>query len=171
MIYIYHDFGGTHTTSLAAAYHLKILEPSSKVLSKEEILGVPYFNKLKKKDAGKMIFHGIDDEGNPVYSIGRRSSKLVPKALKELSMVLLDKFQIDERIIFSNTSPTVPLAMTLGGFFSRGLGIDVIGVPLLVKGAQKCGGNIFKLVEATKQTAKEKSDKKIIMIENKNFQA
>ena len=38
MIYIYNDYGGTHTTSLAAAYHLKEIEQSERKLTKEEIL-------------------------------------------------------------------------------------------------------------------------------------
>ena len=82
MIFIYNDYGGTHTTSLAAAYHLKKL-PTNRVLTKEEILNVDYFNKLTKADFGKLIFHGIDEDGNSVYTIGRKSSKLVVPALKE----------------------------------------------------------------------------------------
>lgn len=171
MIYVYNDFGGTHTTSLAAAYHLKILSPSPRKLTKEEILAVPYFNKLTKKDAGKIIFHGIDEDGNSVYTLGRRSSKLVVPALKELSLILQKKYQINEPIIFSNTSPTVPLAMTLGGFFSRGLGIDMIGVPLLVIGAQQCSNKIFQLVEKTKKMAKASNVENVISLENKDFQA
>jgi hypothetical protein len=60
--------------------------------------------------------------------------------------------------------------MTLGGFFSRGLGVDVIEVPLLIKGAQKCCGNILQLVNETKQIAKE-SNNFIVNIENKEYQA
>ena len=54
MIYIYTDFGGTHTTSLAAAYHLNKL-PTDRKLTKEEILNVDYFNKLKTEDMGKLF--------------------------------------------------------------------------------------------------------------------
>lgn len=36
MIFIYNDYGGTHTTSMAAAYHLKKL-PTSRTLTKDEI--------------------------------------------------------------------------------------------------------------------------------------
>ena len=63
MIFIYNDYGGTHTTSLAAAYHLKKI-PTDKVLTKEEIMSVDYFNKLTKHDLGKLIFHGLDEDGN-----------------------------------------------------------------------------------------------------------
>ena len=137
MIFIYNDYGGTHTTSLAAAYHLKKL-PTDRVLTKEEILNVDYFNKLTKADFGKLIFHGIDEDGNSVYTIGRKSNKLVVPALKNLSMLLQEKYQGQEKIIFSNTSPTVPFALTMGGLFSRGLKIDFIGVPFLIVGAKQC---------------------------------
>ncbi|HDR8232998.1 MULTISPECIES: DUF3189 family protein, partial [Bacillus cereus group] len=49
MIFIYTDFGGTHSTALAAAYHLNKL-PTDRKLTKEEILNVDYFNKLKTED-------------------------------------------------------------------------------------------------------------------------
>ncbi|CAM4020391.1 DUF3189 family protein [Mesobacillus zeae] len=170
MIYIYHDFGGTHTTSLAAAHHLKIINDPKKIPEKAEILALPYFNKLNKDDAGKFILHGEDDEGNPVYTLGRRSSKLTIESLHHFSEILISRNQIGEKIILSNTSPVVPLAMTIGGFFSRGLGVDGIGVPLLIKGAQQCYGNILQLVNDTKKIAKE-SNFEIVKIDNKKYQA
>src|SRR3954454_1209493 len=171
MIFIYNDYAGTHTTSLAAAYHLKQLPQSERKLTREEILNVKYFNKLTKDDFGKIIFHGIDEDGHSVYTIGRKRNKYVVPALKEMCLLLQEKFKFDEKIVFSNTSPTVPFAMSMGGFFSRGLGIDVIGVPLLVKGAQQCCRHIAELVAKTKQIANEAKDQKIITIENKEFQA
>jgi hypothetical protein len=168
MIYIYNDYGGTHTTSLAAAYHLKQLPPTERVLTTEEILQVKYFNKLTKADFGRLIFHGKDDENNEVYTIGRKRQKLVVPALKELASLLQNKFHFDEPIIFSNTSPTVPLAMSLGGFFSRGLHIDFIGVPLLVKGAQQCCQKIYRLVEHTKQVGKT-STEQFVVLDNEQF--
>lgn len=169
MIYIYNDYGGTHTTALAAAYHLNQITQSERKLTKEEILNVKYFNKLTKEDSGKIIFHGIDENGDSVYTIGRKSSKLVVPALKNLSMLLQSKHHFHERIIFSNTSPTVPFAMTMGGFFSRGLKVDVIGVPLLVIGAKQCCDNIFRLVENTKQMGRSSTEEKVILLENKRY--
>ena len=84
MIYIYNDYGGTHTTSLAAAYHLKKLPQSERKLTTEEILNVQYFNKLTHADFGKIIFHGMDEDGNPVYTIGRKRNKLVVPAGEEV---------------------------------------------------------------------------------------
>lgn len=170
MIFIYNDFGGTHTTSLAAALHLQIIKPESFPFSKEEILAVPYFNKLTKQDLGKLIFHGKDQNGNPVYTIGRKSQDLVVPSLESLGLMLFEHFKIEDRLIFSNTSPTVPKIMSIGGFFSKGLKVDFIGVPLLIKGANQCINEIYKLVENTKQMANTPEQDQIIVLDNSQFQ-
>lgn len=169
MIYIYNDYGGTHTTALAAAYHLKEITQSERKLTTEEILNVNYFNKLSKDDFGKLIFHGVDENGDSVYTIGRKSNKLVVPALSNLTLLLQSKHQFQEKIIFSNTSPTVPIVMSIGGFFSRGLKIDFIGVPLLVLGAKQCCDNIFRLVENTKQIGNSSNEETVIILENEIY--
>jgi len=169
MIYIYNDYGGTHTTSLAAAYHLKQLTQSDRKLTTKEILNVKFFNKLTKKDSGRIIFHGIDENGDSVYTIGRKNSKLVVPALKDLSLLIESKHHFNETIIFSNTSPTVPILMSIGGFFSRGLKIDFIGVPFLVMGAKQCCDNIYWLVQKTKQTGKQSDGAKVIILDNEQY--
>ncbi|PFK31210.1 ABC transporter [Bacillus cereus] len=167
MIFIYTDFGGTHTTSLAAAYHLNKL-PTDRILTKEEILNVEYFNKLKTSDMGKLIFRGRDAGGNPVYTIGHGTEKLVVPAMKNLAEILQQQYQNKEKIIFSNTSPTVPLPMTFGGLFSRRLHIDFIGVPLLVWGAKLCCDNIQRLVSYTKEAGRL-TDDSVVILENETF--
>ncbi|CAM3236697.1 DUF3189 family protein [Sporolactobacillus spathodeae] len=167
MIYIYNDFGGTHTTALAAAYHLKKISGSQK-LTKAEILSVPYFNKLNASDMGKFIFHGQDDDGNSVYTVGRGASKHLLPAIVNLSILLQKKYNGSEKIIFSNTSPTVPFSMTIGGLFSRWMKIDFIGVPLLVAGAKQCYPDIVRLVNDTKERAKTAVEK-VTVLENQAF--
>ncbi|MFF3024396.1 DUF3189 family protein [Gottfriedia sp. NPDC057948] len=168
MIYIYNDYGGTHTTSLAAAYQ-KQLPQSERTLTTDEILNVKYFNQLTNKDFGKLIFHGNDEDGNSVYTIGRKRNKLLVPALKEMTLLLQSKVHFDEKIVFSNTSPTVPLVMSFGGFFSRGLKIDFIGVPLLVKGAKQCCDNIYRLVEHTKHIGHTSFNENVIILDNEIF--
>lgn len=167
MIYIYNDYAGTHSTALAAAYHLNKL-PFDRKLTKGEILNVDFFNKLTNADFGKIFFHGTDEEGNSVYTIGRKKDKLVIPAMENLSLLLQDQFKNHEKIIFSNTSPTVPFAMTMGGLFSRRFKIDFIGVPLLVLGAKQSCQNIIKLVENTKRIGKS-ADSNVVVLDNKNF--
>ena len=168
MIYIYNDYAGTHTTSIAAAYHLDYIK-QGQVLSDEEVLEIPLFNELTKKDAGKLVYHGQDNHGDHVYTLGRKSSKIVVPALKELCLVLFELFDIQGKVIFSNTSPTVPFVMSIGGGLSRGLGINSLGVPLLIKGAKKCHPLIGELVSHTKKVAHDPYEKDILVLENEEF--
>lgn len=167
MIYIYNDYGGTHTTSMAAAFHLNKL-PKDRTLTKEEILQISYFNKLNSSDFGKLIFHGTDNDKNPVYTLGRKNQKLVVPALKNLTLLLQEKNNGEEKIIFSNTSPTVPFPMSIGGFLSRGLKIDSLGVPLLVSGAKICTKDVIRLVEHTKKVGKTTKET-VTILDNKEF--
>ncbi|MGC4377791.1 DUF3189 family protein [Fictibacillus sp. Mic-4] len=167
MIYIYNCYGGTHSSVLAAAYHLNKL-PIHRVPTKEEILSLDRFNQLTYSDMGKVLFHGEDEEGNEVYTVGRGSSNVVIPAMRNIDLLLQERYEIDERTVFSNTSPTVPIAMTFGGFFSRALKVDTIGVPLLVKGAKQSHRNIIRLVEHTKKMAKS-TRAKVLVLDNKEF--
>ncbi|MFB4473977.1 DUF3189 family protein [Oceanobacillus caeni] len=167
MIFIYNDYGGTHTTSLAAAYHLKKL-PTDRKLTKDEIVNVDYFNKLTKHDLGKLIFHGIDEEGNKVYTLGRKNNKYVVPALKSFIELLQEKYDFNEKVIFSNTSPTVPIVMSIGGFFSRGINMEFVGNPLLILGAKQCCNRINSLVEQTKKESIARASK-LIVLDNKAF--
>ncbi|QOY36534.1 DUF3189 family protein [Anaerobacillus isosaccharinicus] len=168
MIYIYNCYGGTHSSALAAAYHLNRL-PKDRIPTKEEILNIDIFNKLTTKDMGRMIYHGNDEEGHKVYTVGRGSSKALVPALKELLLLVNEDHQTTDKVILSNASPTVPIAMTFGGLFSRRLRIHFIGVPLLIKGAQQTYHNIITLVEKTKSTART-TGKNVEVLENKNLE-
>lgn len=164
MIFIYNDFGGTHTTVLAAAYHLKKLDENREP-TKHEILHSHNFNKLTSKDFGKLFFHGMDEEGNKVYTVGRGKSKILAPGIYNLIEMLHKENVLHEKIILSNTSPTVPFSMTIGGLLSRWLKIDFIGVPLLVFGSKQTYKNIIQVVHTTKITAKN-SSAKLIMLDN-----
>lgn len=167
MIYIYNCYGGTHSSILASAYHLEILD-ATREPTKDEILNLPNFNKLVYGNRGELFYHGKDKDGNEVYTVGRGRSKVLIPGLYNLASMLHKQKVLNEKIIFSNTSPPVPLPMTFGGLFSRWLKIDFIGVPLLVKGAKQSYKDIVELVNNTKKVAKE--DKSgVIILDNKEF--
>lgn len=167
MIYIYNCYGGTHSSILAIAYHLEMLDKNREP-TKDEILNLPNFNKLVYGNRGELFYYGKDKDGNYVYAMGRGSSKVLIPGLYNLASMLHKQKLLNEKIIFSNTSPTVSLPMTFGGLFSRWLKLDFIGVPLLVKGAKKSYKDIIKLVNNTKKKAK-RDKSKIIILDNKEF--
>ncbi|PZD97449.1 ABC transporter [Paenibacillus sambharensis] len=164
MIYIYNDFGGTHTTVLAASYHLKKLTEDREPTD-SEVLNLHNFNKLVSKDRGKLFYHGTDEEGSRVYTVARGASKiLVPGIVNTLAM-LVDEHKLEEKIILSNTSPTVPFPMTIGGFLSRALKMNTIGVPLILMGVKQTYQNIIDLVHHTKSEARAASTQ-IVVLDN-----
>ena len=165
MIYIYNCYGGTHSSSIASEVHLKRL-PADRLPTTDEILNASYFNKLSYKDMGRTIYRGTDDEGNRVYTIGRGTSKILVPCLIEMIRIFNSEYGFNEKIVFSNMSPTVPPAMTMGGFFSRGLGINFIGVPLLVVGAKQAYWHISRLVAETREKAKS-FEGPVLMLDNK----
>lgn len=167
MIYIYNCYGGTHSSILAMAYHLELLDETREP-TKDEILNLPNFNKLVYGNRGELFYHGSDKDGNEVYTIGRGRSKVLIPGLYNLASMLHKQKLLNEKIIFSNTSPTVSLPMTFGGLFSRWLKIDFIGVPLLVKGAKKSYNDVIQLVNHTKKAAKE-ARSEVIILDNKEF--
>jgi len=136
--------------------------------TKDEILKLPNFNKLVYGNRGELFYYGSDEDGNKVYVVGRGRSKVLIPGLYNLTSMLHKEKLLDEKIIFSNTSPTVPLPMTFGGLLSRWLKIDFLGVPLLVKGAKQSYKNVIKLVNHTKQASKEDKSE-VIILDNKEF--
>lgn len=107
---------------------------------------------------GRLIFHGVDEYGNKVYTIGRGTSRALVPAMRNLALESHKLFHIEEPFVFVNTSGIVPLSMTFGGFFSRGLKIDFIGVPLLAMGARHTYKNIIALSKKTKSLCLEKPE-------------
>lgn len=88
--------------------------------------------------------------------------------MKNLGETLQHQYKNNEKIIFSNTSPSVPLPMTFGSLFSRRLHIDFIGVPLLVWCAKICFDNVQRLVDYTKEAGRLTNDY-VIILDNKAF--
>lgn len=165
MIFIYHCYGGTHSSVLAASYHLKMMD-EKKAPTKEEIFSIPLFNKLRYGNIGELFFHGTDEDGNKVYTMGCGREKRMIAAQYNFATMLEKQGVLQERIIFSNTLPMVPFVMKLGGLFSRWLRIDVIGIPLLVIGVKQAYKDILMVVRHTKDTAKKYNDKQIIILDN-----
>lgn len=144
---IYHDVGGSHSSVVASYIHLNKL-PTDRVPSSKEILEVPMFDKLKKNQQGRLIFHGIDEYKNKVYTLSRLYYKQpVTNALKSIPNMI----GIDEReISLVDTSPSVNFMMKLGGGSSRKLKLVTFGRPIVAYGVTKTYGNIVDLVNKTK---------------------
>ncbi len=141
--------------------------PLDRIPTWKEILNTDQFNRLTYKDMGRIIYRGTDEEGNKVFTVGRGTSKVLIPCLKNLVTILYNDYGFNEKIIFSNMSPTVTFPMTIGGFLSRGLGIDFIGVPLLVIGAQQAYRKVVEVVKYTQECAETLNDPVLVLLNKK----
>ncbi|QXM06861.1 DUF3189 family protein [Crassaminicella indica] len=144
---IYHDVGGTHSTIIAASIHLHRL-PINRLPTKDEILSIPLFDRLEKKDIGRLIYHGNDEYNNSVYTLSRQyAPHLAVNSIK----TVLDMINKDQReALCVDTSPAVNNIMRIGGGSSRRLGLVAFGRPIVTYGTIKAYPKIIEIVKKTK---------------------
>jgi hypothetical protein len=145
-IYIYHCYGGSHSSVTAAAIHVGLLHPEQKP-SWQLLLSLPYFDTQKASDHGKLQFMGTVGD-DLVFSVGlQTAAEPAIKALKALFAI--GQSEIGP-INFIGTMPAVNLWMKIGGICSRVLGLKGIGRPLVLYGTQRAYSNLARLVRDVK---------------------
>ena len=145
---IYHCYGGTHTSILAASIHVgklnKEILPDDK-----EINELKYFDDVSPKDYGKLHFIGVDKFGNEIYSCCmKKSASIVKKALKDILKIY--NLQPEE-IYFVSTLGLVTFSIRIGGFLSRHLGLIRLGRPMVIYGSRSNFYNIVNFVDQVKE--------------------
>jgi hypothetical protein len=83
--------------------------------------------------------------------------------MRNMAIALCRENNIAEHFLFINCSPTVHPLMTMGGFFSRALHIDFLGVPLLTAGTKRTYYNISALVEKAMEICHNNDNKCLVM--------
>lgn len=154
MMVIYHDIGGTHSSAVAANIHVNKL-PRDSVQSRDILLSIPTFDRIEKKDWGRLIFMGEDEFGSGVYTMCRQfAPMIVLPAITDLYNIL-NGTTGNEGLYLVNTSPTVNSWMAIGGFLSRRMKFVSIGRPIAAYGTMKAYKNISDLVRRVKEQIKE----------------
>ncbi|RKD34682.1 DUF3189 family protein [Thermohalobacter berrensis] len=149
---IYHCVGGSHSSVIASAIHLGIL-PIDKKPSLEEILSVPYFDRLNKQDRGKIIFRGIDKDNNKIFTLSRQfAPNIVIPAIKD-SWELAGGSK--NELLAINTMSAVNLLMKIGGFSSRRLKLVSLGRPIVARGTLLAYNDLVNIVQNTKDIIKQ----------------
>ena len=145
---IYHCYGGTHTSVLAASIHVGKIN-KEKLPDNKEINELKYFDDVSPKDYGKLHFVGMDELGNEIYSCGmKKSASIVKKALKDILKIY--NLQPEE-IYFASTLGLVTFSIRIGGFLSRHLGLIRLGRPLVIYGSRSNFYNIVNFVDQVKE--------------------
>jgi rhodanese-related sulfurtransferase len=144
---IYNCYGGSHSSVTSAAIHLGLLD-CAKVPCSEALWKLPYFDTQVKKDHGTLHLLGTDEFNNQVYCVGRRNmGNVVKNAINSVAEIFLIPKQ-DFKLV--NPMPFVNMAMVIGGFTSRRLGIVPLGRPIVTWGTKLAFPQLHQLVREVK---------------------
>ena len=145
---IYHCYGGSHSSVLAASLHLGLL-PRNRLPTPAEISRLPYYDGQTAKDHGHLRYIGTDEQGHQVFIIGKRNlGKIFGRILKGVAAI----FSGGEEIVTVNTMPYVNWLMMVGGFTSRRLGWVRLGRPIVIRGTLHSYYGFLELVNTVKTT-------------------
>ncbi|MDD3889361.1 MAG: DUF3189 family protein [Syntrophomonadaceae bacterium] len=149
MIIIYHCFGGSHSSVTAAALHLGLVE-KHRIPTIKEMMALPYFDKTTNSDFGSIRFMGVDEYGNEVYVLGKKS---LGDRFSNILTGVAELLEVGDKVMPVNCMSRVNWGMKLGGFASRRLGLVSLGRPVLGRGTRKAFLNLVNLVEITRLKA------------------
>ncbi|MGQ9711192.1 MAG: DUF3189 family protein [Desulfotomaculales bacterium] len=144
---IYHCYGGTHSSVLAACIHLGILKDRV-IPTGKELLALSGFDERDAADLGTIHFYGRDEAGNRIFVLGRNGCPAMPAFFYR---VLAGALQTDVRCLMVDTASCLNLLTRLGGLISCRLGLKGIGRPLLILGARLAYPKLAALVSTVRK--------------------
>ncbi|WP_026884496.1 DUF3189 family protein [Clostridium akagii] len=152
MIVIYHDVGGAHSAATAANIHINKL-PMDRIPSKNELLSLPTFDKIKKEQLGHLIYIGEDETKTKIYTLARQYvPNLVIPAIADMYCIFHGS---TDQLFMADTKPAVNFLMKIGGYTSRKLNWVRFGRPIVTKGTQDAYMDIVNIVKGVKSNIKK----------------
>jgi len=143
---IYFDYGGSHSSVVAAHIHAgKLDSPATPPI--EEIINLPYFDKTTPDDFGKIRRVGIDADGNDIYVLGTKNGNS-----GGLLSGLVDTQNLTDKFRFVDTMPCVNMWLRIGGWLSRGLSLPALGRPFIRIGILEAYPKLVSLVREAGKT-------------------
>ncbi len=149
---IYHCFGGSHSSVLAAALHLGLID-KNKVPGMSEMMKIPYFDKTTNADFGSIRLMGIDEYHNEIYVLGKKN---LGKRYGNILMGIAEILGVKEELLTVDCMSRVNWSMKIGGFTSRRMGWVSLGRPVLGKGTEAAFLDLVNLVEITRMKVMKK---------------
>ncbi|MGQ9779473.1 MAG: DUF3189 family protein [Bacillota bacterium] len=142
----YQCFGRAHTSVVAAAIHLGLLPAEGGVPSTAQIMALPYFDRAEKKDFGRPLFLGRDEEGHEIFILG------LGGGFREGLGAIASVFRLAGREgpLIVDTLLGLGILGRLGGGLSRELGLVRLGRPLAAYGVKKIYPRLVRTVTEVK---------------------
>lgn len=143
---LYHCYGGTHSSVLAAAIHTGHCDPD-RPPARDELETLPLFDKRAGSDYGKARFYGQDDRGHEVWVVGRLKYVSSPG---EVFSVMAGLFPDSAGHVVVDVARALNWQMRFGGFVSRAIRFPALGRPFIAWGTRRAYPRIRALVMRTK---------------------
>ncbi|MEW6574293.1 MAG: DUF3189 family protein [Bacillota bacterium] len=142
---IYHCYGGTHSSVLAAAIHTGVIS-LRRPPEGDRLINLPFLDTQDGGNHGKLYFFGKDESGNKVYILGRR------RDVEALTLILNGAANKDQEqgVLLVNALPCVPLLLKIGGYVSRRFKYTHAGRPLVCAGLRRAYPCLRELVHRVK---------------------
>ncbi|MFY9175416.1 MAG: DUF3189 family protein [Peptococcia bacterium] len=150
MKFIYHCFGGSHSSITAAAIHLGLL-PDNRPAQDIELLSVPLYDSQVGIDHGRIRFMGWDEKGNEIYITSKRNLHDKYGRIMQQILQLAEGEELLSEVVFINTMPYVNLFMVIGGFLSRRWGSCRLGRRIVCYGTRQSYYKFAQLVRQLKE--------------------
>ena len=147
---IYHCFGGTHTSVVAAAIHLGWL-PRHRPPRPEELLATPLFDRRTSDSWGEVVDVGQDRRGHRVYVLGRGPQGRATIGGLLSGLTLSDDKGLGDEVLLVDTLPAANWLLRLGGYLSRRVGLVSLGRALVIWGTRRAYRQLVALVERVEQ--------------------
>jgi len=152
---IYHCYGGSHSSVLAANLHVGNLS-SKHFPTRQELFKLPYFDRTTNDDFGLIKLVGFDEWGNQVYSLGQMH---LGERFHPIIESLLTVTNTSDNIVLKGTMPHVNWLMMLGGNLSRKRSLPWLGRPLLYLGTRLAYPSLLGVVGEVKQNLAGRGNK------------
>ncbi len=144
MMIVFQCFGGTHTSVTAAAIYLEKL-PRSRRPRLEELLALPYFDRVENSDIGTLHYLGRDRRHNRVFVLGCSRWGV---AVRELLSALLRLYGPEKpALALIDCTSAVTWPVRLGGYLSRRIHLIAPGRPLVGRAILQNYPRLLRLAE------------------------
>jgi len=149
---IYHCYGGSHSSVVAAAIHLGLLD-RERAPGIDELMSLDLFDKTTPEQHGVFHHFGTDERGNEVYSVGLRNQGAnITRTLRGFC----DLYGVAQGdVLFVNTLDCVNWRMRLGGWLSRAAGRVALGRPIVLAGLRQAYAALCAKVRNVKRRVRE----------------
>lgn len=149
---VYHSYGGSFSSALAAGIHTGALS-RKRPPKKKDFLSCSLFHRGTPHNHGVIHYAGTDGEGTEIFFMGsRKAFQIIENALRGVLEIVRED---PRQLYFVDTFPITNLEMRTGIFLYHRKIITPAALTLLIKGSQKAFFDFTALIDKVQSDLKK----------------